>query len=89
MYPKVQEWIRHMHSGTPKTFLFTALYATMANGTSRGSCSHMMPGAVYTLAAPHGVFDILYGESLQTFGQLLCLSVCLIIGYVCPCNHFE
>ncbi len=78
-----------MHSGAPRTIFYTALYATMTNGTSLDKCSQMMPDAVNTLAALHGVRDLLHGESLHNFGQLLCLSVCLIVGFVCTCNYWE
>lgn len=47
-----------------------------------------MLGAVNTLAAPHGMYDILHGESLHS--QLLCLSVCLNVGLqIAPCNNCE
>ena len=83
MYINEQELILHMHSGTPRTILFAILNTTL------GNCNQMMPGVVNTLAAPHGICDVLHGESLHSFGQLLCLSVCLIVGFVCPCNYCE
>ncbi len=80
MYLVVQGLICHMHSGAPKTILFAIL------NSIGGNCSQMMPGVVNTLAAPHGTCNILHGESLHRFAQLLCLSVCLIVGFVCPCS---
>ena len=81
MYLVVQGLICHMHSGAPKTTLFAIL------NSIGGNCSQMMPGVVNTLAAPHGTCNILHGEPLHRFAQLLCLSVCLIVGFVCPCSY--
>ncbi len=60
----------------------------MTNGPSLGNCSQIMLGAVNTLAAPHGMYDILHGESPHS--QLLCLSVCLNVGLqIAPCSNCE
>ena len=68
-----------MHSGAPRTNPFAIL------NTILGTCNQMTPCVVNT----HGMCNILHGESLHSFGQLLCLSAFLVVGFVCPGHYFK